>query len=456
MVTFSSKSNLGGPGPGKRRKKIKKKPFTSKRAHYLKNVNRGKKTKIKSTAGQGQNWEDLNFREKIHHRFRGEGRNSVDPVTQIPNWADGRKSVKLRSTSTSNAPINNIKEYTKDREKSYNFREKKWKLQEKKLQSNKAKIDNWIKDHTDDKGAIIIGQDVETGDPALDKIVEDVLDDLDLEKKWVDQEKYTDEQRFRNGELQEYGPMIETNTDTGEVSAEEVQNRINEEYNRGIGYLEERIKYQYQQPIAEKNDRGGSTGGKYKVPYSQDGYKLLENFNPDFDMTDIEEIEEVNPQLASKINEEVDLSHPNLEGFKIIGVEWGRSFTEKRDLTIANKDWANPIPIVNTDDKSVTYDYPFTKEKVPMQVLIGGDDKIVIANEDGRILKIAVPFIDMELVNPEDDDAGIEVFDDTDLVELENAPTDYEMNLVFDADRIKFADELFQPNMSLVDRTEII
>ena len=451
MVTFSSKSGLGNPRPKKSRKKVKQKPFTSKRAHYLKNVNRSRKTKIKSTAGQGQNWKDLNFREKIHHRFRGEGRNTIDPITKIPNWADGRKSVKLRTASTPNAPINNIKEYTKEREESYNFRQRKWNLQEEKLQSNKNKIDDWIKGHTDDKGAIIIGQDVETGDPALDKIVEDVLDDLDLEKKWVDQEKYTDEQRFRNGELQEYGPMIETNTDTGEVSAEEVQKRINEEYNRGIGYLEERIQHQHQQPIAEKNDRGGSIGGKYKVPYSQEGYKLLENFDPDFDMTDIEEIEEVNPELASRINEEVDLSHPNLEGFKIIGVEWGRSFTEKRSLTITNKDWANPIPIVNTDDKSVAYDYPFTKEKVPMQVLIGGDDKIVIANEDGRILKIAVPFIDMELVNPDDDDAGIEVFDDTDLVELENAPTDYEMNLVFDADRIKFADELFQPNMSLVE-----
>jgi hypothetical protein len=432
----------GGPGPGKRRKKIKQKKFTSKRAHYLKHKNKGRKTKIKSTAGQGQNWKDLNFREKIHHRVRGEGRNTIDPTTKIPNWADGRKSVKLRTASTPNAPINNIKEYTKDREKSYDFRKKKFELQENKLESNKVKIDNWIKEHTDEKGAVIIGQDVETGDPALDKVVEDVLDDLDVEKKWVDQKKYTEEEIFRNNELADTIELTESQTDTGEVSAEEIQNRINEEYSKGIQHIEEVSKKKYQD---QQNNMGRD---EYTVSLSTS--KLLQNFDPDFDMTDIEEIEEVNPELASKINEEVDLTHPNLEGFKIIGVEWGRSYTEKRILNIANKDWANPIPIVN-EDKSVTYDYPYVNERVPMQTLIGGDDKIVIANEDGRILKVAVPFIDMELLNPEDSDPGVEVESDLDLVKLENAPTDYEINLVFDADRITFADELFQPDMSLIE-----
>ena len=498
MVTFSSTNFNTGPGNPKKRKAKKQAKKSSKASLKGKggsgysqaqvstaqkgpNYNKKQKTpKTKIKPGTNQKWEDLKGREKLKYTVQGKGKNTKDKNGNY-NWSDHKIKVPKVNNKVKKAPtptvtsstINDNNPYTQSSDYPWRYVQpaKKEQKDNKKLEE----IKNWAEENVSEDGLINIEKDTSTiDDPALRNILDDIFDPsvdqegvvkLDLNRDQYERlEQYEkhetgDEVRVYEGDGEDYT----TKTLTLDEATEHNLNTLDKlkPEDKELWMSGGRNSYI---PIDEFNKRLNEVyqGEKWNKELSKN------SFDPDFDITSMDEIAEVNPNLANRVSSEWDkmqnkkrsVYNPDLrksevkgsgfEDFKLIGIKWKGPETSKQDILIPEIDYSMPIPFQTKDgDIDFEYDYKFKESQI--ETFIGGEDQLVLAREtpygEIEVKYTPVPLMD-SAIDPYDD--GFIIDANADEKREKYAPTPYELNLIFEANAQTYIDELFQPDLDLL------
>ena len=500
MVTFSSANFNSGPGNPKRKKKKAKKQATKSSKASLKgkgssgyaqaqvstaqkgpNYNKQpKKPKTKIQPGTNQKWSDLKGREKLKYTFKGKGKNTKDKNGNY-NWSDHRikvpkinNKVKKGPTPTvTSSTINDNTPYVQ----SYDY---PWRYEQpiKKEEKDVKKLDevkSWAEENVDENGLINTEKDTSTiEDPALKNILDDILDPSVEQEGIVKIDLNRDEyERLEQYEKHKAGDKVRVYEEDGEDYTTKILTQ-QEASTHNVNTLDE-LK-------PEDKDLWMSGGRKNAIPIDEFNKRLNEvyqgekwnqelsknSFDPDFDITSMDEIAETNPNLANRVsgewekmqNKKRSVYNPDLrksevkgsgfEDFKLMGIKWKGPETSKQDILIPEIDYSMPIPFQTEDGKiDFKYDYKFKESQI--ETFIGGEDQLVLAREtpygEIEVKYTPVPLIE-SAIDPYDD--GFIIDANADEKREKYAPTPYEYNLMFEANAQTYIDELFQPDLDLL------
>jgi len=436
MVTFSSKSNFGGPGPGKRRKKAKSKNpnvVSGKRKQkgkYLKNTIKPKRLKTSKTKHQanGRNaWGDLRVGEKIKFTLKGEGKNSVLP-NGVTTWTDGQpKPIKDKripravnydktKTAINPVPIRGVDKIdTNPNWRKLQIEKKKLKVPDttnkinKFIEENKVSEVNITSEEELPEGQeyIDIRSIPDTGDDGLNDLIQDKLFDEDLNI-------YTSTDRVGDFEKLEEKGKIETDEEKGLFAT---------------GGVDEFVKVEDFQNLM--NDIALTNPDT--------------DIDPDYDIITLDEIEEYDPDLSSRIQESVpkvtvDGSTVPKEA-KLIGVQFTGEENIKENVMIPSYDYN--VPIFN-EDGSQEWKLDFTPTE--FEYTISGQDKGVYATEDGRTFVAPLDFAEF---TPSTDDGGSYDIITPELKEKYKA-TEFEKKTFMETSTTKYTDDIFDPDVELL------
>jgi hypothetical protein len=357
-----------------------------------------------------------------------------------------------------------------DQSFDYPWRYDQPKQKEEKDIKKLEELETWKNENISEDGLINIDKDISTiDDTALENILEDILYPSISEEGIVKLDLNRDQyERLEQYEEHEGGDEVRVYEGDGEDYT--IKRLTPEEALKHNENTLDKLK-------PEDKDLWMSGGRNNYITVDEFDKRLNEvyqsekwnneltknSFDPDFDITSMEEIAEVNPNLANRVKDEYSkmqnrkfldgeggVEQSGFKDFKLIGVKWKGPTTSKQEIQIPEIDYTMPIPY-QTPDGSIDFTYDYKYKDAEIETFIGGEDQLVLAR-DNEYGEVEVKYTPVPLIESAMDPYSDGFIIDANASEkrAKNAPTTFEYNLMFEANAQTYIDELFQPDLDLL------